>query len=244
MIAAVLVFVTAGPFEVTKLRGLRSRADLPGPFLFAKALKTVRAVRAAALEGCGQDAMVLNRVLLETALAVTWILQTNTRRRGELFLAHQDQRTLVQLDAMSATPGLRRASRRLKKDASAQIQRRCSAKLTPTEFASVKRHWSGLPGGIEAVARKIPGGIKLYQTVYRQASSSAYGSDALTHVFYGDGDDAPTLKILPGDESVSTSLVTAALLLHAIAARMNKRFGLHHDAALEAIGKAIKDWKP
>jgi hypothetical protein len=63
-------------------------------------------------------------------------------------------------------------------------------------------------------------------------------------VLYGAGDDAPTLKILPGDESVSASLVIAALLLHAIASRMNKRFGLHHDAALEAIGKEIKDWKP
>jgi hypothetical protein len=63
-------------------------------------------------------------------------------------------------------------------------------------------------------------------------------------VSYGDGDDAPTLKILPGDESVGSSLVTAALLLHAIASRMNKRLGSYHDAALEAIGQEIKDWKP
>jgi hypothetical protein len=119
-------FVTAGPFEVTKLRGLRRGPIFLVLFLFAKALKTVRAVRAAALEGCGQDAMVLNRVLLETALAVTWILQRNTRRRGELFLAHQDQRVLVAVDAMAATPGLRRVSQRVQKDAHATIQQRWS----------------------------------------------------------------------------------------------------------------------
>jgi hypothetical protein len=58
-----------------------------------KALKTYRAIRAVALEGCGQDAAVLLRVLFETCSAVQWLLQDDTGRRSKMFGAHGDWRS-------------------------------------------------------------------------------------------------------------------------------------------------------
>src|SRR5262249_52812870 len=63
--------------------------------LLAKALKTFRAIRITALEGCGQDAAVLLRSLFETTSAGGWGLQQDSRRRALFFAAHAHVRRLV-----------------------------------------------------------------------------------------------------------------------------------------------------
>ena len=236
--------ITSGMFRASKVRGLSRAVIVLSLLLLAKALKTHRAVRATVLEGCGQDAAVLIRSLFEATTAVMWILQKNSRHRTALFLAHQDQRTLVHVEAMSKTRGLKRAAKPLL----ARAQKNVSAwagTLSAAELASVRKHWSGLPGGIEATARSLGRGwLKAYNTVYRETSSYAHGSDTAHHAFFSRTAPLPKFKLLPGDEGAQRNLVVAAMLLHGIARRMDERMQLEHSAAIAAIGAELKAWRP
>src|SRR3954464_14109597 len=93
----------------------RNRGTVDVLFLqLTKSLKTYRAIRATALEGCGQDAAVLLRVLFETCTAVQWLLQSDTGQRAKMFAAHGDIRQHFVAKQQAQTPGLEAIASRLK----------------------------------------------------------------------------------------------------------------------------------
>jgi len=189
--------LTGGSITITKTRGLKNWAVIDTLMLtLAKACKTLRAIRAAALEGCGQDAAILLRALFETATAVLWILQRDTKRRVLLFVAHGDQRLLVMVEEQLKTPGLKRGRKGQVAAAQAKVDQWLSL-LSSADLSAVRKHWSGL-GSLENTVKRISGWRRAYNTVDRATSSYAHGSDTIRHAIFEDG-KRPVFKILPGD---------------------------------------------
>jgi len=132
--------LTGGSITITKTRGLKNWAVIDTLMLtLAKACKTLRAIRAAALEGCGQDAAILLRALFETATAVLWILQRDTKRRVLLFVAHGDQRLLVMVEEQLKTPGLKRGRKGQVAAAQAKVDQWLSL-LSSADLSAVRKH--------------------------------------------------------------------------------------------------------
>jgi hypothetical protein len=216
--------VTSGSIQI-RGRGLSDGTVTVVMLLLTKALKTFRAIRASVIEGCGQDAAILLRALFETATAILWILQRNSRIRAKLYAAHADLRRMVMYQEQAKTPGLK-AVQPLIDD--------WTAMLGKDRVDSVRKHWSGL-GGLEATVRKIKSWLVAYNTVYRETSSFAHGSDPAQHAMpMKAADGFPILKLLPGDDECQRTMAVAVVLLHSIASDINKRFGLGLDTVLDS----------
>ena len=184
-----------------------------------------------ALEGCGQDAGTLLRVPFETATAVLWMLQRNTFRRAGLYLAHTDVRFLIKCRQQATTDGLRRLGKRRLPSAQRNVDEWIGL-YGPEAVDSVKKHWSGLPGGLEAAAKRIKGWHRAYNSVFRDTSAYAHGADLGDHL---QSPNSPTstggpqlgaFVILPGDAQGDRVLVVANVLLFTITERISQRFGL------------------
>ena len=106
VLAFVQGLLTRGSLQITKPRGLNQGVLMIAAGILAKCCKTVRALRAAATVGCGQDASILLRALFESTVALLWILQRDSQRRAILFAAHEDQRWLVIVEEHRKTRGL------------------------------------------------------------------------------------------------------------------------------------------
>src|SRR5262249_62279951 len=106
--------------------------------------------------------------------------------------------------------------------------------LGKADIESVRKHWGG-PGGLAGVARGIPGWIKAYNTVYRELSQAAHGSDPSAHVMPPSHNaTGATFPILPGPAECDRVLMITNLLLFTITEKLNVRFGLGLEAQLRA----------
>src|SRR3954468_12052344 len=211
----------------------RNRGTVDVLFLqLTKSLKTYRAIRATALEGCGHDAAVLLRVLFETCTAVQWLLQADTGRRAKMFAAHGDIRQHFVAQQQAETPGLEAigASRLKQLEPVIADWRR---ELGGDTVDKLVAHWSGL-GGLWPTAQKLPGWTAAYNTVYRGTSAPAHGSDAGDHANFSPG-KSPVFKLLPGPDERNRVLTVAGLFLHTIATCLNGWLELGSEAELEAV---------
>jgi hypothetical protein len=232
-------FITSGAFTIVRerMRGLNEGTVHLLSILLAKALKTFRAIKVTCLEGCGQDAAVLLRVLFETTIAVLWILQSDSLRRGRMFAAHEDHRLVVMLEGWSKTPGLDGDGVRYLPKAQARLQK-WGTMLDAASLAACRKHWSG-ERGLERVCEELPGQwAKAYHTVYRSSSNYAHGADSLTHAQFKTAAGGPVLGLLPGDAEIGRTTSIACLTLFTVADRINERLGLGHDDALKSVRPA------
>jgi hypothetical protein len=213
-----------GPLTITKPKGLNPGVMTTAMSLITKACKTFRAIEAAARVGCGQDASVLLRSLLETTIALLWILRRDSRRRAIMYAAHEDQRKLVLLqETKKKIPGYKRA---IKKEHLRLAQARVDQwkeLISPADVDSVRKHWSGL-GGLEQTVEKL-GWPRIY-VMYRMLSAFSHGSDASAHMFAGAKADDIAFKLLPGPEELSSVLPMSRMLLLMMFRVLSDRAGL------------------
>jgi len=209
--------------------------------LVTKACKTSRAIRIVCTSGLGQDAGVLVRSLFETTAAIHWVLQKNIAKRTKLFFAHGAIRQYIQIEELAKVPGQKRSAKALKPAALA-YRDEATKGLTQGEIDSVKKHWSGLSGGIEAVTKKLGRGHgwhAAYSLVYRDTSSTAHVSDSLKHIGLG-ANDVLEIKLVPGDADLPRVPIVAQLLLHGSATRVDEKLRLGFGKTLKRAKRKTK----
>ncbi len=142
---------------VKRTRGLGPRIAIITTALFAKQIKTTRAIARVAAGGLGEDAMALVRVQFETMVAIAWLLQKSSRLRTNLYLAYHTVNGLKTLGKWKGTKGLKRqATKGIVASYTTRLAEQAAAlRITPQALTDkVRRHWSGL-GSLEEVLGKL-----------------------------------------------------------------------------------------
>jgi hypothetical protein len=202
---AVEAMITSGPIRINVARlGDADPTVVPLSIaLLTKGLKSFRAVKVTAQEGCGQDASILLRGLFENCLAVLWLLDKDSTRRARMYAAHSDQRAMVAIEERLKIDSLRVKAA----EEHVIVQRRLESwlqLLTPEDLSTCRRHWSGLRG-VEQVASTLDGWTVAYVTLYRTTSNYAHGADAESHLRMSDS-GVPIALLLPGLQELSRVL--------------------------------------
>lgn len=86
---AVTAMLCAGTWTITKRRGVNPFVVTTMIGLLTKATKTFRAIQILCQRGLYQDAGALVRVLMETTVAIGFILQKNSKQRALIYHAHR-----------------------------------------------------------------------------------------------------------------------------------------------------------
>jgi hypothetical protein len=211
------------PFTIDILRGL-----------LTKACKTYRSIQLLCERGLHEDANALVRVLLETTVAVLWILQRRRKdkktvaltptahQRAITFHAYSMYQQLKMLKEWQKTPGLKRkAPKRIVEQATKQIAELRVMLPAGTDFES---YWSGkgnLPNTMKALKQDV-----LYATLYRTTSATSHGSDLGAHFEYDPSTGHLIWQLPPRVNYVMGPSFIARELLWMLANRIDERLGL------------------
>ena len=163
---AVVSIMTAGSWTISRPHGIPRFTTETMMGLLTKACKTFRAVQMLCERGLHDHANALVRVLLETTVAIVFILQTQSKQRMGIYHAHGLAHRIKMLNEWSQTPGLKRKASKLslaQADAGLLVYLK---RLPPG--TNVRRHWSGTPSLQEAM--KALRGDVAYATLYRLRS--------------------------------------------------------------------------
>jgi hypothetical protein len=196
--------------------------------LLAKAAKTFRSIQLRSERGLHDDANALVRVLMETTVAIMFILQKSSQRRALVFHAYGIAQSLKMLNEWKSTPGLKRqATKAALAQASAGVAFYAN-KLPPgTDF---KRHWSG-KGNLKEALRSLRGDA-MYSTLYRYTSSISHGADFGGHFEWDPSTDDFVWQIEPTVRGFEAPTYAARQLLWMAAHRIDERLGLGFAAQL------------
>jgi hypothetical protein len=233
---AAVELITRGQLKIRKPQGFSPAVVALIASLYTKACKTFRAIQLTCEAGLGQDASVLARQLMETAVAVAFILDKDSIRRAGMYAAYEDQRLLVLLERASEIDGLKElASPEALEKARLKVRKWDSA-IGDDAVASVRNHWSGR--SLEWAAGQV-GMVYAYALMYRATSAFAHGADVSQHVYVKKGSDVPTLKLAPGDDQIRRVLPSSISLMRMIVGSLNAGFGLGEEAVIERIDAEI-----
>jgi hypothetical protein len=105
---ALAILPRDGKIRVTKTRDVDGSVVTLALALYAKAIKTFRGIEILCEGGLGQDAISLLRVLLETTLAILFVLQRNSRFRSRMYAVHVLSKRLQVLRKWKETDGFKR----------------------------------------------------------------------------------------------------------------------------------------
>ena len=205
--------------------------------LLAKAFKTYRGILALCELGLGNDAAVLLRQLLETDAAIHWVLQKNTRRRARFLIAHAAIRRQIQFDQMLNQRGLKRVAKQVHGTIS-ELTSKSVVTLKAAEIQSLRRHWSGLSGGLEEVTRRLGRHWhNAYVLVYRDTSSTAHVADALKHLEMNPDSEelAPFIKVTPDDDELPRVPKLAMMFVLGAAKKIDRRMRLGFTEQLDKV---------
>ena len=223
----VVGMMTAGKWTVTKTRGVTPLVAQTMMGLLTKAVKTFRAVQILCERGLYEDASSLTRVLMETTIAIAFILQKNSKQRMVIYHAHGIAQSIKMLNEWAQTKGLKRmAPKAMLVKANAGLASYLT-KLPPG--TDVKKHWSGT-GSLQAAMKKLKGDA-MYATLYRHTSAISHVSDFGAH-FSLDKDGEMVWEIEPQVEGFEAPSYAARELLWAVANRIDEKFGLGYEATL------------
>ncbi len=137
----VVVVMSAGSWTIQKKRGLNLVVAQTMIGLLTKAAKTFRAIQVLCERGLHEDADALVRVLMETTVAIWFILQKTSKERTLIYHAHGIAQRIKMLNDWKNTRGLKRkATKAMLKQANEALAD--YMKRLPPE-TDVKRHWSG-----------------------------------------------------------------------------------------------------
>jgi hypothetical protein len=224
---AVVGMLTAGSWRIGR-PGLDSVVVETMVGLLIKACKTFRSIHILCERGLQEDASALVRVLMETAVAVLFILQKKSRERARIYHAHGIAQDVKMLNEWASTPGLKRkAPKKLVKqvtDTLAELMR----KLPPG--TDVKHHWSGRRNLLEAM-RALRGDV-LYATLYRFTSAISHAADSGAHLEINSASADPVWQMEPRAKGFEPPSYMARELLWHMANRIDARLGLGFSATL------------
>jgi hypothetical protein len=219
---SVMAMLTAGSWTITKRRGVPWFVAATMIGLLTKAAKTFRAVQILCERGLHDDASALVRVLMETTVAILFILQKSSKRRAIAFHAYGLVQASKMLNEWKTTPGLKRKAT---KAAFAQVAygiATYASHLPPgTDF---RRHWSGKANLKEALSALR--GDAMYSTLYRHTSAISHGADFGGHFEVENGSDDFVWQIEPTIRGFEAPAYAARQLLWMAAHRIDGRLGL------------------
>jgi len=225
---AVVGMLSADPWTIQKKRGLSRHVLETMIGLLTKASKTFRAIQILCECGLHEDANALVRVLMETTVAIIFILQKKSRERTLIYHAHGSAANIKMLDDWKNTPGLKRkATKAMQKQANDALAVYMKWLPRGTKF---KRHWSGMANFQDAV--KAVHWERMYASLYRFTSSIIHASDFGGHFEVDPASDDLLWEIEPRVQGFQTTSIAARELLWHAANRIDQRLGLGYAAIL------------
>ena len=250
---------------ITKTTGIDDHVVMVALGLAAKMCKQYRAVVALAELGLREDADALLRMHFEAMMAMQFLLRRKvslreggkkvpavpgkpltTRFRTQLYIANDMFNGKKFLDGLLRTPGLKRdVSKEFKTAIEADAKNwEGVIGLDWTKRLKKARSYSGL--SIIDLADSLGYG-RIYQSLYRTASSAVHANDAARFVDT-DGDGSLVFKAAPSGEGLGFTLRFASLFLIRGVEAVDDRFGFGMAAKIEefheAIGKMKLDFHP
>lgn len=224
---AVMSMLTAGSWKIGK-PGLDRVVVETMLGLLTKACKTYRSIHILCERGLHEDANALVRVLMESTVAVIFILQKKSRERARIYHAYSIAQSAKMLHEWAQTPGLRRkATKKIIKQSIDSLAE--STKNVPAG-THIKHHWSGKHNLLEAM-RALRGDV-LYATLYRFTSSITHASDFGAHIEIDSNVSDPIWQIEPRAKGFEAPSYAARELLWHLANRIDTRLGLGFSAML------------
>jgi hypothetical protein len=199
--------------------------------LFAKLLKTVRAIRVVASLSLVEDGQVLCRTLAETAVAIRYLLQKKSSHRAEEYLAHTLMRTKDVAEKWQKTRGLKRRAQ--------QIVNLVDQELPPFAHLGAPRlkelrKWYYGNKPMRDMFKEV-GLEKLYPIAYLQFTGVQHVSDALQHAEIGEAGGVAILLGSSNEEQMNTLLLTTTVLLWLTIARLSRKLNLGYQAEIESL---------
>jgi hypothetical protein len=224
----VVSMMTAGEWRVQKTRGVNPLVAQTMMGLLTKAMKTFRSIQILCERGLYDDASALARVLLETTVAIAFILQKKSKQRMLMYHAYGMVQSVKMLNEWAKTKGLKRkATKAMMKQANDGLATYMSKLPAGT---NLKRHWCGL-GSIQEAMSQLRGGDAMYATLYRHTSAISHASDFGGHFSIDDSGEM-VWEVFPQVEGFEAPSYVARQLLFLAAQRIDERFGLGYAAAL------------
>lgn len=223
----VVSMLTADGWTIRKKRGLDHVVVETVMGLLTKACKTFRAIQILCERGFQPDAGALVRVLMETTVAIVFILQTRSRQRALVYHAHGIKQGMKMLNEWKSTGGLKRkATKTLLKQATDQLTGYMKLLPATTDVS----HWSGKKSLKNAVTALR--GDATYATLYRVTSQIAHASDASAHCEADSTTRDLVCWIEPTVEGFEAPSYAARELLWNAGNRIDQRLGLGFSATL------------
>lgn len=225
---AVVSMMTAGSWTVRKTRGLAPFVAETMMGLLTKACKTFRAIHILCERGLHEDASALVRVLMETTIAVAFILQKNSKERAIIYHAYGMAQEIKMLNEWKNPRGLKRKALKPILQQANHAFADYLKRVPPG--TDVKRHWSGKPNLREAM--KALRGDAMYSTLYRHTSSISHASDFGAHFEVDPTSGEYVWQLEPQVRGFEAPSYAARELLWQAANRIDQRLGLGFSAAL------------
>lgn len=221
-------------FVTTRRRSEKSGAVVVG--LYWKALKTVRAIRLVASADLQEDGLVLCRTLLETTVAILYVLERNAPHRADEFFASMIMRTIWTMEDWQKTHGLKVQGRRIHRMYLEQ-KRTYERRLGATRLDQLRKSYSG-----KSIKKTFEGLrlSKLYQTAYARLSTHQHATDLSSHVEFPE-DGGIQLRSGGDAEQMRFLLDLARLFFCAVMQRTSEEMELGYLADIEALKPRAKD---
>jgi len=199
--------------------------------LFAKSVKSLRAIKILCWQGLGSDANALLRTLLECLISLRFIKMEDKEKKATEYFAFCAIQERKLMNAMQNNPKLKYVISEPIRKVVMDVTEGIKAEMSEEEFENRYKasHWSG--GQIETVAQEV--GLKMYYDLaYRISSRAIHATDFSDHVKYHNGFK---LYILPGDKWHREVLFASVLFFLLILIEVNEAFYLRQDEALESF---------
>ena len=224
--------------EVNCLPGLPERTAKITMALYAKSIKTVRAIRMVSSIGLLEDGRTLCRSLLETCVAIHYLLQKDWEVRSDEYAAYTILKDLTTAHGWRKTKGLKEDGARLELAVKKVIAQHL-LHIPPARQEVIRT--TGYAGmSLEATFYEV-GLSSHYQLAYRAMSSHSHATDFATH-FSWDRERGLSLHL------GSTDIPEIRQLLHStrwffagIMEIVSKAMGLGYLAAIAKFGQELDD---
>jgi hypothetical protein len=225
---AVVSMMTAGSWTVSKTRGLAPFVAETMMGLLTKACKTFRAIQVLSERGLHEDASALVRVLMETTIAIAFILQKKSRERTLIYHLYGTAQQIKMLNEWKNTRGLKR---KVPKAIFAQLNAELTKGLKRLPVGTdVTRHWSGRRN-LQQAMQALRGDV-MYARLYRHTSSVSHASDFGAHFEADPTSGEFVWQLEPRVDGLEAPSYAARELLWAAANRIDDRLGLGFSATL------------
>ncbi len=207
--------------------------------LFAKSVKTFRAIQLLCVHGLAEDAQILLRTLSETLANIRYLARGDRENRARQyadFTVIQDQKLINSTEQNPNLQGM------FPNDTKALVRQRLQdAKARMPEHEFEKRYqasaWHGRK--IEQVMRDVDM-QSVYDLPFRLGSRAAHATDLFDHMYWSP-ETGFILKLIPGDKWAEPVLGASNLLFLEILGEVNSLGNFGEDEGIRLLTEHIKE---